>query len=1026
MSRSVSDLRNYLRKRTGEDQEFDKFLHQVDVIVKLRLAAEEQYKSAPHSAYSRRSTLPLNWEHIYAILHPDTQSPPESLITSIARSCFNETESLIGNMRKVLLREREKVSLGMVQQVDPHCLRWLSKQPGRNAIEKAGARQKILAIVRRENFNTLENRVFKDFLARTYHESVFYLQTNESRFSDHPTINRVKRLRQLCAKGLQEQILETVSGITKLPAPNYVLRQERRYAKIWKAYCELLKQAHIAERLWLKKDELNTTYENLHRAANIHRDPKARYHCPIWFNPPDGRKYLLDKPFYTNECHTDPLSRGKPLSIPPSRGDVVIDLTGQQPDCDLLIYGRHENAKPYLQNYSWPSIEDLEGSDHVFLRDLLKDARTDNKKVRTMLRHYFEQLKDYFEQLKGKIGGNRWFVLIPDDWDAFWQEAIIKSIPLARSDIFLLWRSVAATIGALDQLNSPCGEQTVAIIDIQQGGIVRLSTIFLVESNTDKGIIPQRKSYMRHKNLYKTLSTTLQRGNRVSEREAFLFGHQDTFVMNTSQFKEIYSFCQGADHTVLINNIDAYIENSNWISQSNWLTVNSDTVHHGVRLFIQQRDAGQVPYYDELEALSLIVQTEAEQIVAKTLVPGNEHCPGGQEIVTDTLQRAAVLRNHSTHVDLYLCMGDAKPTSPLKKKKHDFLEMLEEDHALDLSARITPGQGMAVVTVMSNFMRDPIELDFLQGMEDSGLTIADLENRVDRSFPPDAPHVESNRALWHEVKNDIQQYLADQIEPNGEWFAKARGKYALIPLPKDAGPLERLRRINVFGNRKGYQSQFDCDRQKIFSKLAHDFNRLQDSHDEVTRLIAWTYASHEPGFYPARKEALTHLYNYAKKKIRTAPSFQQITLCANLCVTPKEWTRCLQAIELRIKDSNNQITRDFYLLYNLLQFHPTLIFETGYHLNDRCWRIARYIPDWYKASVNNQVTIGYILKSILYLLRCRRFDGKKFLSKVHEPKRYEQFSNCLSAEVHETHEDLRKLTKKYLDNKGTIDGLPVD
>lgn len=820
-----------MRKTTVEDQEFDEFLHKVDVIVKLRLSAEQQYKSAPHSAYSRRLTLPLDWKQIYAILYPDTQSPPESLITNIARSCVNETESIIGNMRKVLHRKREKVSLGLVQQVDPHCLRWLSKQPGRNAIEKAGARQKILAIVRRENFNTLENRVFKDFLARTCRESVFYLKTNKSCFDGHPTINIVKRLRHLCTRGLQEPMLETVNGITDLPAPNYVLRQERRYTKIWKAYCKLLRQAHIAERLWLKKDELNTTYENLHREANIHINPKARYHCPLWLNPPDGRKTILDKPFYTNEFSLESLPCN-PAASPPSRGDVIIDLTGQSPDWDLLIYGHHENAKPYLQNYSRPSIEDLEGSNHIFLHDLLKDARADNKQVRTRLRHYFEQLK-------GKIGGSRWFVLIPDEWDALWQETIIKSIPLARSDVFLLWRSIAAAIGVLDQLNSPCDKQTLAIIDIQQGGVTRLSTIFLVKSETGTGYIPQRKSHMRHKNLYKTM--TLESKNQVPERDAFLFGHQDTFFMNTSQFKEIYFFCQEANHTVLINNIGVHIENSKWISDSDWLTVSADAVHKGVRRFVQQRDADQVPYYDELEALSLIVQTEAEQIVATMLVHANERWPGGQEVITDTdtLQRAAVLKSHSNHVDLYLCMGDATPTTPLKKKKHDFQEVLEEDQALDLSARITPGQGMAVVTVMSDFLRDPIELDFLQGMkEDSRFTMADLENRIDRSFPPDAPHVESDFVLWSEVKYDIQNYLAGRIEPEGEWFAKARGKYIDTPLPRDAGPLERLRRINVFGNRKGYPFQFDCDREQIFSKLAHDFNTLHGLHNEVIRLIA--------------------------------------------------------------------------------------------------------------------------------------------------------------------------------------------
>ena len=52
--------------------------------------------------------------------------------------------------------------------------------------------------------------------------------------------------------------------------------------------------------------------------------------------------------------------------------------------------------------------------------------------------------------------------------------------------------------------------------------------------------------------------------------------------------------------------------------------------------------------------------------------------------------------------------------------------------------------------------------------------------------------------------------------------------------------------------------------------------------------------------------------------------------------------------------------------------------------------------------------------------------SQKFLSKSHEPKKYEQFSECLNAQVHWRHENLRKLTKEYLDNKGTIDGLPVD
>jgi len=208
--------------------------------------------------------------------------------------------------------------------------------------------------------------------------------------------------------------------------------------------------------------------------------------------------------------------------------------------------------------------------------------------------------------------------------------------------------------------------------------------------------------------------------------------------------------------------------------------VEDGTVH-----FIEQRDAGNIPYYDELEVLSLIVQTEDEQLHAKELVSANERSPGGKEIVTDTIKRAAVLKRHSDYVDLFLCMGEAKPDAHLKQKRHEFNKNIVEDHALDLSAKVTPGQGMAVVTVMADFLPEPIELDFLNGMRDTNdagksITIASLEDEMERSFPPDSPEVESDCYLWDEIKFEVQNYLADRIPPDGSWFAKANQKIYLI------------------------------------------------------------------------------------------------------------------------------------------------------------------------------------------------------------------------------------------------------
>ena len=67
-------------------------------------------------------------------------------------------------IRRMLRREREKVQLDRVQEMDRASMRWLSKQPGTTLAQRAGSDQRVLAIVRKENFDTLENRVLHAYL----------------------------------------------------------------------------------------------------------------------------------------------------------------------------------------------------------------------------------------------------------------------------------------------------------------------------------------------------------------------------------------------------------------------------------------------------------------------------------------------------------------------------------------------------------------------------------------------------------------------------------------------------------------------------------------------------------------------------------------------------------------------------------------------------------------------------------------------------------------------------------------------
>ncbi len=1029
-NRCAEELREYLRRPHAQAiPEFDDFRDQVGTLYQLRLRAEELFKKKDYVAKSRRGALPLDWLEIDAIVNPKTNAPPETLITKISRECLNDTEDILGNLRKVLIREREKMSLGMVQQVDAHCLRWLSRQPGHDAIEKAGAKQRILAIVRRENFNTLENRVFKDFLMRCSQETAQYLRKNKSIFTKHDKIKCVRHLHNLCERGIREPLLEKVGIIRALPVPNYVLRQERRYAKIWKAYVELIRQANIAERLWARQEEVEATLVRLRTEISKHINPKAKYHCPIWFNPLDGRHNILDNPFYENEMGEVRIAESNGRS-----DDIIIDLTGGTLRWDLLIYGKHANARSYIQDYQKPSIEDLDNSDHYFLNDLLSKQDVNDEKLR-------EHLSDYFTQLHGRLGGKRWFILVPDSWGPLWQESIIKSIPLARNNVFLLWRGVAAVLGSADRLIKPRENDTVVVVDSQMNGVVSLSKLAMAFNENGKELIPQRKSYNRHKTSY--LNVPLYLTRKANPKEAFLWGTRNEYTIDNQALGRIHKFIGNTRHVILVNC------NNVTIPSLQGIAVDGMTLEKGVRRFINKQRQGQTAYYDEMEALSLIVQTADEQVMAKPLVEADEKFPGGKEKCIDEIRDAARIKQGSSHVNLLLCMGAASPDAPLKIKKHSFKDSLSEDQSIHIRARMMPGQGMAVVTIESDFLREPIELDFLSNMSDQdekkrNLTISIIENEMERSFPPDSPHVVADYDLWisgstgtQQIKRSVEKYLAGQIAPDGGWFAQATKLYPnFVPLPSGLSPLERLRRKNVFGNdpKKGFplqpsnmmfQDNFNFD--ALFKKLVDDYNRAENdqrTRDQLTRLIAWTYQSEFPGFRSIRKQALKHIQDYAQG-IATAPFKKtEYTLCANLCVEPSEWRICLKAISLRLSNSNNSVTNDFYLLYNLLQFHPTIIYDTG--ITDKCWEWVKLIPFWYERDKTMPVAIGYILKSILYFLRCRRFDGKVFLTQDRDNKHYTIINRCLQQKVHSQHEKLRLLVIEYLNNKGTIDGLPVD
>ena len=145
---------------------------------------------------------------------------------------MNRLPVTVASARKILLRYRDLVPIHRFQESDAHCLRWYVQQPGRTKEEKAGNKQRLLAVVRKESFNTLENQVLKDFITRCYLESSRYLQSEvPPAKSDSARAMLVQSYKGVCNVSLRETIFENVTKPPHGIQPNYVLQQDTRYKK---------------------------------------------------------------------------------------------------------------------------------------------------------------------------------------------------------------------------------------------------------------------------------------------------------------------------------------------------------------------------------------------------------------------------------------------------------------------------------------------------------------------------------------------------------------------------------------------------------------------------------------------------------------------------------------------------------------------------------------------------------------------------------------------------------------------------
>ena len=170
-------------------------------------------------------------------------------IVKQAQALGSTIEHLAKSPRHILRRVHKQIPLSRVQEIDRRAMTWLIRQPGETIAERAGDRQRIQAVAREENFNTLENRVVLSY-ARLAHKfaKAYAPSNNKTELRKRHRLVKAygKRCNQLASDFCDIGISETLPDAT----PNFVLQNNPNYRSIWNAWRLLLAKERALDELW--------------------------------------------------------------------------------------------------------------------------------------------------------------------------------------------------------------------------------------------------------------------------------------------------------------------------------------------------------------------------------------------------------------------------------------------------------------------------------------------------------------------------------------------------------------------------------------------------------------------------------------------------------------------------------------------------------------------------------------------------------------------------------------------------------
>lgn len=580
------------------------------------------------------------------------------------------------------------------------------------------------------------------------------------------------------------------------------------------------------------------------------------------------------------------------------------------------VDARAGNRLPYLQDKKNPCIVDFFDAEGLlnfdsahWIRDILeeikevKEVKPYDKKDRRSdilerLKVYLSLLSAYFHALLAssashdkKVSVDWNILIIPDSYSATKQEYILRRCSLPRSQTRLLWRSVSICLGLMDELIAAGAKEgnEVAILDIADDGY---SVSILKLANDDGQLVPQRSAFssrntayleeysenyaesrtcyseegnLFYKNTYHDgLAEALIYANGRFIEKSFERSDKQPFVL-ADEMLHASSFCivRGAAR------VD--FRNDSKLGKSSLIMADDDAACLGAARFALRSDKKLPTYFDECEALSIVLQnTQEQKVLAHPLIDKNIHCRGGETIFGHTCGESKLLAESDT-AQFYLLSGDVDRKKELKVLEHKFKDPTVKNEQLLLYPSMIPGQGNAVVEVGSvdwaPLLKARVRLDFLHNMNDSTETLDSLECKMDLAYPVDYPEIEASETLWKKAKPYVDDYVNHGIIYDSGIFAKS--KYINRGAAETTKSLER---VNVFGSSTRLIDDTTLD--KLLSRMLLEYKEYQKKKDkdrieDIVRMAAWTYQAH----HRCIKEISTSCLKYIISCLKEENSF---------------------------------------------------------------------------------------------------------------------------------------------------------